>query len=164
MLVTCRCHGKKIDRAIAYKVVLNGLNNYYCSKDEYDKILKRREVKNNTYQAIFNLFGRKVTNTLLFKEVNELASIYGYDTIYSYIEDGSESIETYLHKGFRNEQAKIKYFVAILKNNLYDYSENHKEVTTPKIRDAEEEIVIQSNYKPKKQRKTLDDYEEVYTE
>ena len=60
MLVKCRLCGTKVDRNEAFKVVVGGKNTYYCNEAEYQKVLHEREVKNNTYECINQIFGYKI--------------------------------------------------------------------------------------------------------
>lgn len=123
MNVKCQCCGNIIDRNVAFKVVVGKVNKYYCNENEYQMIQKVRELKDDTYEKIFECFNRKVTNSALFKEISELENIYGYKKILGYVNDNMEYLSSILiEKIFASEYAQIRYFVAILKNNLADYS------------------------------------------
>ena len=155
MLVKCKSCGEKVDRDKAYKIVVNGKNNYYCSEDEYSKLKENQLIKNNTYSVIYEIFGRRVTNTILFKEIGELDKIYTYKTILSYLNDNKTYLESVMSKDFSSEYAKIRYFTAILKNNLSDYKEEKK------IPDKQISIDIpKDNYKPRNRKKSLVEFEE----
>ena len=121
MLVKCKGCGEKIDRDIAYRVTMKGKNIYYCSKAEYDNIIKAREIKDNTYNLICQLFGYKITNTSLFKELNLISESHSYNIIFSYLQENYEYLLEVLSKNFNSEYAKIRYFSAILKNSLADF-------------------------------------------
>jgi YHS domain-containing protein len=122
ILVKCKSCGNKIEKDKAYKVTVSGKNSYYCNKQEYETIVKNRELKNNTYEIIYQIFQREVTNTALFKEINSLVEVYGYEKIYLYLIDNKEYLISVLQKSFQNEYSKIRYFSAILRNSLSDYS------------------------------------------
>jgi ribosomal protein L16 Arg81 hydroxylase len=127
MLVKCRICGNKIDRDTAYKVRNKNVNEYYCNQDEYLEKLEKIKIKDNTYEKIFNIFGRKVTNTTLFKEISELESVYGYENIYQYLCENEKYLSNVLSKDFKSEYAQIRYFSTILKNNLADFKVESKQ-------------------------------------
>lgn len=154
MLVKCKGCQEKIDRDIAYKIVINGKNNYYCNEQEYKDIKNKRKIKDNTYLKIYDIFGRKITNTILFKEVNELADIYGYEIIYAYLDKNQDYLSNVMSKDFNNEFGQIRYFSAILKNSLTDFKVENKVV--------EKELIVdipKNNFKPKQRKKSLIEYE-----
>lgn len=127
MLVKCRICGNKIDRDTAYKVRNKNVNEYYCSRDEYLEKLEKIKVKDNTYEKLFDIFGRKITNTALFKEITELENVYGYEKIYQYLCENERYLTNVLSKDFKSEYAQIRYFSAILKNNLADFKIESKQ-------------------------------------
>ena len=121
MLVKCRLCGTKVDKKEAFKVVVGGKNTYYCNESEYQKVLHEREVKDNTYECINQIFGYKVLNSALFKEINLLLEVYSYEHILAYLIENKEYLTRVLKKDFTSEYAKIRYFAAILKNNSADF-------------------------------------------
>ena len=70
MLVKCRYCDNKIDRKDAFKVVVDGKNIYYCNEAEYLTVLHDRKIRDDTYECINEIFGYKVINTALFKELS----------------------------------------------------------------------------------------------
>lgn len=156
MNVKCQQCGKVIDRSNAYKVTVGKVNKYYCNEEEYNTIKAQKDLKDNTYEKIFECFNRKITNSILFKEIGELEKIYGYKKITGYINENLEFLSNILcGKTFVSEFAQIKYFSAILKNNLADYSV--KEETHVK---AIEIDIPNSKYKERKRKRCLDEIEE----
>ena len=142
MLVKCRQCGTKIDRKTAFKVVVGGKNAYYCNGAEYQKTLHEKEIKTNTYDCINQIFGYKVLNSALFKEINLLLQVYSY-------------IAKVLDKEFVSEYAKIRYFSTILKNNMADFKPKEPE----KPKEVEVDIPIM-HYKRKNKRISLSEIEE----
>lgn len=155
MLVKCRQCGTKIDRKTAFKVVVGGKNAYYCNEAEYQKTLHEKEIKTNTYDCINQIFGYKVLNSALFKEINLLLDVYSYEHIFAYLTENKEYITKVLEKDFVSEYAKIRYFAAILKNNLADF--RMKEPENP--REVEVDIPIM-HYKRRNKRRSLSEIEE----
>lgn len=154
ILVKCKICGNKVERTEAYKVVVNGKNHYYCNESEYKDWASKKEIKDNTYNLIYDIFERKVTNTVLFKEVGELSDIYTYEKILTYLKENETYLCGVMRKGFSSEYAQIRYFTAILKNSLADF-QYKKEVQTKKI------IVDmpECKFSRKSKRKPLTEYE-----
>lgn len=155
MLVKCRLCGTKVDKKEAFKVVVGGKNTYYCNESEYQKVLHEREVKDNTYECINQIFGYKVLNSALFKEINLLLEVYSYEHILAYLIENKEYLTRVLKKDFTSEYAKIRYFAAILKNNIADF----------KMEEPEESKKIEIdmpiiNYKRRNKRRSLSEIEE----
>lgn len=148
MLVKCKSCGNKIERDKSFKIVISGKNYYYCNEEEYKSIVKNKELKDNTYETIYQIFQYKVTNTTLFKEINSLLPIYEYEMIYHYLLDNKEYLTNVLQKSFQNEYSKIRYFSAILKNSLSDYLLPEKK----EKKEIEIEFVSMSKQTTKKRR------------
>lgn len=155
MLVKCRLCGTKVDRNEAFKVIVGGKNAYYCNEAEYQKVLHEKEVKDNTYECINQIFGYKVLNSALFKEINLLLEVYSYEHILAYLTENKEYITKVFEKDFVSEYAKIRYFTAILKNNIADFK--MKEPEKPKEVDVDMPIM---NYKRRNKRRSLSEIEE----
>lgn len=161
MLVKCRACGNQIEKNEAYKVSKNKVNYYYCNKEEYMNIYNQKQIKDNVYNEINDIFGYKITNTALYKEINEIHQIYTYEQIISYLKANHQYLSDVLNKEFKSEFAKIRYFSAILRNSLKDFiiEENKKE-----IRKEINIEITQNNYKPKTRRKSMTDFEDEVTE
>lgn len=155
ILVKCRICNNKVDRAEAYKVVVNGKNNYYCNEQEYDDWKSKIEIRDNAYNFIYNIFGHKVTNTVLYKEVDELGGIYGFNKIFAYLQEKYDYICKVLSKDFNTEYAKIRYFTAILKNSLADFQYEEKTVIKTPAMDF-----VKTQFKRKNKRIPLVEYED----
>lgn len=159
MLVKCKGCGKKNERDISFKVVVKGKNHYYCNEGEYNKIQIEKESRVKILGLIQEIIGR-TTNTVLFKELKVIADIHGYYRILNYIEHNKAVLIKNTNKHFNSEYSKIRYFCAILKNNISDYKiekeiiENDKGITE----------FISVKYKSRKKKKSLNDYLNEYFE
>lgn len=153
--VRCKICGNKKEKSEAYKVVINNKNNYYCNETEYKEWISKRETKDNTYNLIYDIFERKVTNTILFKEVGELSDIYTYEKIFAYLKENEVYLCGVMKKDFSSEYAQIRYFTAILKNSLADF-QYKKEVLTKNVW----QDMPECRFKRKNKRKPLSEYEE----
>lgn len=154
----CKCQicGKSLNTDSAYKIHSNNRNLYYCNIEEYEKynlrIASDKEEKRIVYEKIGELID-VTDNTLLFKNISELHKKYSYKLIYSYLCYEEEMISRAMNKQFTNTYAKIKYFIAILTNNLCDY-----EIPTENNLYIEHEIT-ETKYKIKNKRRGLQDIE-----
>lgn len=159
MLVKCRFCSKKIDKKDAFSVKKNGKNLYYCNEQEYNTILMNQHYKNQIYENITNIFGYKVTNTALFKELADLCGTHGYELVYHYICDNTKKLCEAMNKDFVHEYAKIRYFSAIIKNSIVDYrdKEYRQKTYTPPIKYSQD--VVETKFKASKQRRALSDIE-----
>ena len=155
-MVKCRKCGAKVDIKEAFKVVVGKANTYYCNEEEYNSILAARKVKDDTFECINRIFGYIVTNTALFKEINALVKVYDYELILSYLEENFDFLYEVVHRDFEREYNKIRYFSAILNNNLADY---RTEQIQPEPVKQEEVEVIENHYKRKTRRRGLDEIE-----
>lgn len=153
-MVKCRICGNKIERNDAYKVVVNDKNEYYCNEKEYRQKQIQKAYKDNTYKIICEIFGYAITNSTLFKELNELSAKNSYEKIFSYICDNKQMLENSIDKYFSTEHTKIKYFLAIIKNNIVGYVIDDE----PYITSNEYEI-LDIKYKAKKKRRAMCDIE-----
>ena len=162
MLVKCRCCGNKIDRKEAYKVVVGGQNAYYCNEREYLQKNKNKIDKNKTYNLINQIFGYEVKNSIIYKEINDIRKDFSYENISLYLESEFD----YLHgvmceKDFQSEYGKIRYFSAILKNNLPGFIHDYETRLMKETVRTEVEIDMpEMIYHRKKKRKPLIDIEQ----
>ena len=157
MLVKCRYCGIKLDREEAFKVVVGGKNTYYCNKTEYEKVIYKKKLKDTTYDCINEIFGYKVLNSALFKEINILLEVYSYEHILGYLTENKEFLSKILNKEFNSEYAKIRYFSAIIKNSIADFKIKRIKSEYPK----EVEVDIPTiKYKRKNKRRPLCEIEE----
>ena len=152
----CKYCGKSIDTDNAFKVIVGKTNRYYCNENEYNIIHKTQQVKDDTFNLVHDIFGRKVTNTILYKEINELSIIYEYEKIGAYLNENKNYLTNLMqNKSFQSEYAQIRYFAAILKNSLADFHYEKKE----KINKEVEVDIPLCNFKRKPSKKTLLEYE-----
>lgn len=163
----CRICGAALDTTIAYKVVVKGVNRYYCSQTEFDneeaKKQQETENRNTTYRLICKIFNKdEILNTALWKEYNEWLKVDESSKIVDYLGENKDYLTKAINRLNANEFAKIRYLSAILKNNLNDFKPK-------KVEEAKQFGLIiteedyKTKYKPRK-RKALIDFEEEYDE
>ena len=153
----CKYCGKNIDTKVAYKVAIGKVNRYFCNEEEYNIVHEMQRVKDDTYNLVYEIFGRKVTNTILYKETNEVSLVYSYKKIKLYLEQNMTYLSNLMqNKSFKNEYAQIRYFSAILKNSLTDF-EYEKKVKSNKVVEID---MPEYTFKRKPSKRSLVEYEE----
>jgi YHS domain-containing protein len=153
MLVTCKACKIKIEKESAYKVKRNDKNEYYCNEKEYIHVQQEKSARLKVLELVNDIFGYVVINTVLQKEISEIAHIYTYTAIASYMQDNLQYIQKFMNKDFSNEYGKIRYLCTIIKNNLIDYIK----IVSPVDKIIEGDI-INTKYQPKTRKKCLNDY------
>lgn len=155
MLVKCKGCGQKIDRDKAYKMVINEKNNYYCNETEYNNIILTQKIRNGILETINDIFGYKIINTLLYKELKEVYQVYTYSLVYDYLIENKVKLSKLMNKDFNNEYGRIRYFSTILKNNLNDFKQFEK---FEDIKNSSNIETVEIKYTPIKRKKSLSDY------
>lgn len=156
MLVKCKACSNKIDRDTAFKLVVKGKNNYYCNVEEYEKIKFENESRFKVIDMCFEIVG-KTTNTTLMKEITEIAKVHGYGKLRNYMEDNLIELDATISSGsFVHEYAKIRYFMAIVKNSIGDYKET---IENTEVHDYD--YVEEVKYTPTK-KKSFTDFIDEY--
>ena len=139
---------------------------YYKSQKLYEVWLKektdRAEFLDMFASEYLGYEKGQVFPTVLCKRLQEL-EFYGFDVINQTVKKCHSSIEYALtHKDFANENGKISYIFAIIKNNINDvYKQTVKEDNAPKVEHYVDETVdienIQTKHKEKDITKWLED-------
>ena len=166
MLVTCRICKKKIDRETAYKITKISstteiaTNFYYCSEVEYqaeeERKKKAAEDKDRVYYLICDMFGYEIQNTKFFDEWRYWNKLKNNENIYKYLRENEAYLQQVCNKPFESEYQRIRYFSAILKNSLRDFTPTVEVQDVPKV-------VVEEHYETKykaKTRRALEDFEE----
>lgn len=153
MLVKCKGCTNKIERDTAFKVVVKGKNSYYCNANEYETINVEKESKNKVIDLSFELIGQ-TTNTALFKELTEIAKVHTYTKLLKYMEENMIDLDAALARtDFVHEYAKIRYFAAIIKNQIGDFKEK-TELESTEVHDFD--YVEEVKYTPTKKKSFAD--------
>lgn len=158
----CRICGEPLDTNVAYKVVTNGRNAYYCSKAEFEIDTKKKEKaaadKDTVYKLICEIINReKIINTALWKEWKVWNDVATDEVICQYLTDNKTYLVSAISRLDNVEFNRIRYLSAILKNSLGDFKPKVvvKEIVTPKIQDEHYETKFKL-----KQRKGFEDLED----
>lgn len=122
--VKCKYCGREIDKKNAFIVPVSAKrNNYYCC-EEHSKLLSDRDL---FYKKAMDIFGQ-TTNTVFYTEFDGISKVHSWYKMKSYLEDNEDYLRLVLSKIDGNEYGRIRYFSAILKNNLGDYKPQRKKV------------------------------------
>lgn len=137
-MVKCRLCGKKIDKKDAFQSPDGGGRFYYCNEEEArlreeqkrEKIEKQAKAKEENkkkkidpiYEEASNIFGYRIQNTSFFKEEKIWREITSDENILGYLQENRDYITNAIRRLDSSEFAKIRYFSAILKNSLKDFS------------------------------------------
>lgn len=150
MLVTCKACKTKIDRDTAYKVVIKEKNTYYCDAFEYEKINIENESRMKVIDLSFEIIGQ-TTNTSLMKELTDIAKVHTYAKLLKFMEENIIELDSAMTKEFVHEYAKIRYFSAIIKNQIGDFKEKVEETEVYNV-----DIVEEVKYTPTKKKSFAD--------
>ena len=137
--VKCRFCKKHIERKNAYvneklNDKFNIVKEYYCSEECFNnklegKRIKEQKVKNvndlriSTRNEVKDILDITLEKNVYFTNLyNDLENTYGVDTIVNYLKHEKDYlINTISNKYFETNYAKIKYFFAIVQNNIERY-------------------------------------------
>ena len=97
------------------------------------------------------------TNIYFNKLYKDILNHYGYDVIYSFLYNEQNELCMLLNKEFNTPNVKIKYFFAIMQNNIDKYKEvvERETIVESKIEDAYE-IKTRGRIKKQKKRSIFD--------
>lgn len=173
MRVICRYCKSKIEKKDALQIPGEKYNTYYCNQECYDKanaekkakeierLAKKQEKEENkqkridpVYEEIADIFGYRIANSALFKEMKLWRGICDDTKILAYLQENRDRIKSAMERASSSEYARIRYVSAILKNSLADYNVKNIEAekTTPGIT-VDEDYIMPINKKKKTERR-----------
>lgn len=153
-IAKCRICGKKIERNLAYKVQRKGMNEYYCSQEEYNHAVKEKSCKLNICSILGGVLNNNVSYTLLLKEINTITEKHSCSKVLHYIQDNKDYLEQLVrNKTFSSNYRSVRYLFTVITNNIVQYQYNEPE---PIVLNDE---LFESQYKPKPHKASLSDYE-----
>ena len=155
MLVNCKCHGLKIDRDTAFKVVVKKANNYYCSEADYLAIVGAKQGRKENPALINQIAERELPHNYVSPNLKEIHDKYGVIEVNKYLHRNLHFLKRRLeNKEFRNDYALIKYLFVIIKAQM---AEENK---PPVVIECDIDMTTEINYKPRKRKPSLDEYED----
>ena len=117
--VKCKICKKQLTIDTSFKVVRNGKNEYYCSEEEYNELLKEKEERNKCLELISSVFGIEFCPPMVVKELNNIAKHYDYKTIIDTFNDDEvkNTVGWFLdNNGFNF--GTVRYVFTIISNNI----------------------------------------------
>ena len=85
--------------------------------------------------------------------MNEIAHVHGFNKMCQYLKVNELYLKNAMHKSFKTEFGKIRYFAAILKNNLG----NFKYIKPVESKEVKPPEIYKTNYKRKNERRGMND-------
>lgn len=158
MKVKCKICKREHEREDAYlhvHVTKSGKkqNQYYCSKEEFEKDRLEKEYYKECQYLLDTLFGEVITDNVRNKKLSELHKAgYSYEMIYNCIEDNRNKIENALilkKQDFVGNNAmymKLAYVFGIIKKEIIKYE--HEDVGINKLN--KNELDKSEVHKPKR--------------
>lgn len=129
--VKCKECGNKLEKVDAYLIetisesTLKISKKYYCNEMCYEKQEKRKELIikcNDLMEEILKIPIR--TNIYFNKMYSPIIKTYDYDVIYEFLTSEKDYIEQQIEgKDFNTINVKLKYFLAIMQNNIGKYEQ-----------------------------------------
>lgn len=171
MRVKCKICGKLIEKTDAYCVEKSYGRFYYCSAEEIEE--KKKQNKKNAseraketihkidpvYEAVAEILGYRTQNSIFFNEMKLWRGICNDDTILAYLAENKSFLSNAMQKDFNNEYGKIRYFSAILKNNLGNYKISYKPVQAP-VKVEVDNTMYEPTVSKKRKRRSLSELED----
>lgn len=141
----CKCKKCKQELTTdkAYKVIINGKNQYYCNKEEYDNIIKEKEARQHCLEEIASYMRLKFATPFIQKEVNKLKEYYDYIVIERSFKDNEKSINWFLDNNENSSEfGKCRYVFTIISNNINNtYNKYKKELSDMKAMFKQDDTV-----------------------
>ena len=167
MRAKCRICGEVLDTNIAFKVVTNGKNAYYCSQDEFEADEKAKAKasadKDMVYKLICEIIDReKIINTALWKEWNVWNKVATNEIIGQYLMENKEYLIGAIARLDNVEFNRIRYLSAILKNSLGDFKPKIIVSETEKPKVTVDQTFYESTPATRSKRRSLADLEDEF--
>ena len=167
MRAKCRICGEVLDTNVAYKIVTNGKNAYYCSQEEYEadqeKKKKSAEDKDKVYRLICDIINRKeITNTALFAEWKIWNKVADNEIIGKYLYENKDFLCNTIARLEDKEFNRIRYLSAILKNKLGDYKPSVATSETEKPKVNVDQTFYEATPTTRNKRRSLADLEDEF--
>ena len=164
--VKCKECGNKLERSDAYLVesisekTLKINKKYYCDEKCYKKQETRKELIIKCNDLMEEILGIPIRSNIYFNKMySPIIKRYDYDVIYEFLTSEKDYIEQQMEdKDFNTVNVKLKYFLAIMQNNIGKYEQVIKNKESFK-EDIKHEIFEDIEFKPviEKKKRSLED-------
>lgn len=116
--VKCKICGRELTNDIAYKVIKNNKNEYYCSQQEYEEMIKEKDNKVKCINLLNEIMQVPYAPPVLVKEIDKIREHYTYEVIYKTIKEMARNIEWFIKNKESTEYGKARYISTIILNNI----------------------------------------------
>lgn len=101
---------------------------YFKSEEIYQKYIKEKEQKTLLHNKVAELLDYKMLPPFLLKELNELMFFYSVEVIIETFRQQNDTLKYWLSLDgkFNSEFAKVRYIMAIIKNNINEVDKQWK--------------------------------------
>ena len=164
--VKCKECGNKLERSDAYLVesisekTLKINKKYYCDEKCYKKQETRKELIIKCNDLMEEILDIPIRSNIYFNKMySPMIKRYDYDVIYEFLTSEKDYIEQQIEdKDFNTINVKLKYFLAIMQNNIGKYEQVIKNKESFK-EDIKHEIFEDIEFKPviEKKKRSLED-------
>ena len=164
--VKCRECGNKLEKLDAYLVenisekTLKINKKYYCDEKCYKKQETRKELIIKCNDLMEDILDIPIRSNIYFNKMySPMIKRYDYDVIYEFLTSEKDYIEQQIEdKDFNTINVKLKYFLAIMQNNIGKYEQVIKNKESFK-EDIKHEIFEDIEFKPviEKKKRSLED-------
>ena len=173
MQVKCQICGKSIDRATAYKVVINDTNKYFCSEEEFAADKARKDHAREVLETITECYqycsgyGEPPYN-VVNKELKENLKAIDVETIYQFVKENREKLKKTVEKKierdgpFSQVYFVFRYLSGIIKREILEKNWKAKQVA-PTIQKTGIDLNfynVKPNTNQLKKRRSLDELED----
>lgn len=173
MQVKCQICGKSIDRSIAYKVVVGGVNKYFCSEEEFNAEKARKERAKEVLETIAECYqycsgyGEPPYNVVR-KELKENLGAIDIETIYQFVKENREKLKKTVEKKierdgpFSQVYFSFRYLSGIIKREILERGWKTKQVA-PIVQKTGIDLNfydVKPNTNQLKKRRSLDELED----
>lgn len=144
----CKLCKNQLTTDVAYKIVNNGKNEYYCDDIEYEAHLKEMTCKQEVLEYINKILGYESVNTIIYKELATIHKTFSYEEILNCFNcQGDKIIELININGIDREFNIIRYMYGVISRSIADDTKEFKANRNKKIvkKISSEEIDIDSN-------------------
>lgn len=133
--VKCKECGNKLERSDAYLVesisekTLKINKKYYCDEKCYKKQETRKELIIKCNDLMEEILDIPIRSNIYFNKMySPIIKRYDYDVIYEFLTSEKDYIEQQMEdKDFNTVNVKLKYFLAIMQNNIGKYEDMLKQ-------------------------------------
>ena len=173
MQVKCQICGKSIDRSTAYKVVVGGVNKYFCSEEEFNADKARKDYAKEVLETIAECYqycsgyGEPPYNVVK-KELKENLKAIEVETIYQFVKENREKLKKTVEKKIERDGPfgqvyfAFRYISGIIKREILEKDWKAKQIA-PTIQKTGIDLNfynIKPNINHLKKRRSLDDLED----